>query len=108
MIPSPRNYVDLLSQFVTGSGFLYLPQCLHKIAEVYHLKEEDEKAIQFLKAEKIYYETALIDTQQMQDKIGESREISELQSHRLNKNKSCLPLNKTNAKLTLSAQRPHI
>ena len=55
---------------LTGSGFLYLPQCLHKIAELYHLKDEDEKAIQFLKAEKIYYETALIDTQQMQDKIG--------------------------------------
>lgn len=34
------------------------------------MKDEDEKAIQFLKAEKIYYETALIDTKEMQTKLG--------------------------------------
>ena len=49
--------------FPVGSGFLYLPQCLHRIAVIYHQKGEDDKAISFLKAEKIYYETALIDSQ---------------------------------------------
>lgn len=56
--------------FLVGSGFAYLPQCLHQIAECYHLKDEDERGIQFLKAEKIYYEAALIDTQKIQQKIG--------------------------------------
>lgn len=50
---------------------MYLPQCLHQIAEVYHKKEEDDKAIQFLKAEKIYYETALLDTKTIQEKLGQ-------------------------------------
>jgi len=65
--------------YTAGSGFLYLPQCLHQIAECYHLKDEDEKAIQFLKAEKIYYETALIDTQRMQEKIGNFSVILQIQ-----------------------------
>lgn len=55
------------------SGFRYLPQCLHQIAEIYHLKDEDAKAVQFLKAEKIYYEAALIDTKTLHNKIGQLR-----------------------------------
>ncbi|XP_067939123.1 uncharacterized protein [Watersipora subatra] len=64
-------YLKCIKGIEQGSGFLYLPQCLHKIAECYHRKDEDEKAIQFLKAEKIYYETALIDSRQMQEKIDD-------------------------------------
>lgn len=72
-----------------GCGFLYLPQCLHQIAELYHQREEDDKAIQFLKAEKIYYETALIDSKHVQDKLGNPLPLQYISLANINDNNTC-------------------
>ncbi|XP_071483234.1 uncharacterized protein [Diadema antillarum] len=44
-----------------SNTFHSLPQCLHSIADIYFDKKEYEKAVYFIQAEKMYYETALID-----------------------------------------------
>ena len=36
---------------------------------------KDEKAIQFIQAEKMYYETALIDTSLLQKKVGKLQRL---------------------------------
>lgn len=43
-----------------GSDFPQLPECLHNIAEIYSLLEDYENAVSFAQAEKLYYETSLI------------------------------------------------
>lgn len=43
-----------------GSDFPHLPECLHNIAEIYSQLEDYENAISFAQAEKLYYETSLI------------------------------------------------
>ena len=40
--------------------FPQLPQCLRHIARLYFAEEEYEKAVHFVQAEKLYYETAIL------------------------------------------------
>lgn len=42
--------------------FPQLPQCLRHIARLYFAEEEYEKAVHFVQAEKLYYETAILAT----------------------------------------------
>ncbi|XP_065831612.1 uncharacterized protein [Oscarella lobularis] len=54
-------YVNCLKDLRGGSTFTKLPQCLHRIADIYFEDNQYEKALQFIQAEKLYYEKALID-----------------------------------------------
>ncbi|TNN84150.1 Consortin [Liparis tanakae] len=42
-------------------SFTYLPNCLHQIAELFITEKNYEKALQFIQAEKMFYEVALIE-----------------------------------------------
>lgn len=57
-----------------GSVFQQLPECLHNIAEIYSQLEDYENAVSFAQAEKLYYETSLInvssEVQQEQEESG--------------------------------------
>ncbi|CAH1791293.1 unnamed protein product [Owenia fusiformis] len=69
-----RCFLGCLTGLKENSGFPYLPQCLHKVADIYFEQEEYQKAIQFIQAEKMYYESALIDTSELQQKLEERRQ----------------------------------
>ncbi|XP_041466665.1 uncharacterized protein LOC121417143 [Lytechinus variegatus] len=56
-----KCYLGAITGLAEGSSFEELPKCLHAIADVYFEKKEYEKAVYFIQAEKMYYETALID-----------------------------------------------
>lgn len=43
------------------SKFTLLPQCLTHIAEIYAYLEDFQKAVEFMQAAKLYYETAIIE-----------------------------------------------
>ena len=45
-----------------GSHFLFLPQCLQEIAGLYAKSDDYERAVQFMQAAKLYYETAIIES----------------------------------------------
>lgn len=64
-------FLSCISGLTPKSGFDYLPQCLRKISEVYYGMEEYSKAVQFLQVEKMYYETALVDSAGMQQLIAD-------------------------------------
>lgn len=57
-----------------GSDFPQLPECLHNIAEIYSQLEDYENAISFAQAEKLFYETSLInvgnEAQQEEGELG--------------------------------------
>ncbi|XP_064623988.1 uncharacterized protein LOC135485639 [Lineus longissimus] len=68
-----KCYLRCLNGLRDDTGFTYVPQCLHNIADIYYGKEEFDKAVQFIQAEKMYYETALIDTSELQKKLEEKQ-----------------------------------
>ncbi|XP_013386191.1 uncharacterized protein LOC106155754 isoform X1 [Lingula anatina] len=72
-----KCYLGCLTGLEEGSGFTYLPQCLHSVADVYFKKEEYEKAIQFIQAEKMYYESALIDTMGLEKRVEDRKKEKE-------------------------------
>ncbi|XP_066550180.1 nutritionally-regulated adipose and cardiac enriched protein homolog isoform X3 [Amia ocellicauda] len=51
-------------------SFHSLPQCLHQIAEVFMKEKKYGKALQFIQAEKMFYEVALIDLAAHQESPG--------------------------------------
>ena len=53
-------FLCCLQDIEQDDSFAELPYCLHNIAEIYSKLGEFEKAIQFVQAEKLFYETALI------------------------------------------------
>ncbi|XP_028396368.1 consortin-like [Dendronephthya gigantea] len=53
-------FLCCLQDIEQDDSFSELPYCLHNIAEIYSKLGEYEKAIQFVQAEKLFYETALI------------------------------------------------
>lgn len=56
-----------------GSVFQQLPECLHNIAEIYSQLEDYENAVSFAQAEKLYYETSLINvSNEVDQRQGES------------------------------------
>uniref|UniRef100_A0A3B3RN35 Consortin N-terminal domain-containing protein n=1 Tax=Paramormyrops kingsleyae TaxID=1676925 RepID=A0A3B3RN35_9TELE len=57
-------------------SFPSLPNCLHQIAELF-IEEKNVKALQFIQAEKMFYEVALIELTALQ---GAAEELSELAS----------------------------
>lgn len=56
------------------SSFDELPKCLHAVADIYSDKKEYEKAVYFIQAEKMYYETALIDIASVTDVPSDTRQ----------------------------------
>lgn len=72
------SYLRCLDGLQEDDTFRSLPQCLHRIADSYFAKEEYEKAVQFIQAEKMYYETALIDMSHIQKKLAEARNIGSI------------------------------
>ncbi|RDD42547.1 hypothetical protein TrispH2_005574 [Trichoplax sp. H2] len=55
-----RCFMACLKGINNNNAFSLLPQCLHSIATIYFERENFDKAVQFIQAEKLYYETALI------------------------------------------------
>ncbi|KAL5268755.1 hypothetical protein ACHWQZ_G002563 [Mnemiopsis leidyi] len=63
-------------------NFPQLPQCLRHIARLYFAEEEYEKAVHFVQAEKLYYETAILSTRdkRTEDESDTSDEPLDLRS----------------------------
>lgn len=72
-----KCYLGCLSGLSKNTRFVLLPQCLRNIAEIYYANQEFEKAIHFVQAEKLYYENALINTEEIQRKLEELHLIQE-------------------------------
>ncbi|XP_062600834.1 consortin-like [Saccostrea cucullata] len=73
-----KCYMACLRGLKPHSNFPLLPQCLRNIADIFYRQEEYEKAIHFIQAEKIYYESALIDTTDIQKKLEDAQKDQEL------------------------------
>ncbi|XP_078671713.1 uncharacterized protein LOC144911542 [Branchiostoma floridae x Branchiostoma belcheri] len=65
-----KCYLGCLKDLDQTEGFSKLPHCLHQIADTFYRKEEYDKAVQFIQAEKMYYENALIDTSELQKALS--------------------------------------
>lgn len=63
-----RYFLTCITGVLETGEFQFFPQCLKKIAEIYYSQENYEKAIQFIQAEKLFYETALINRSGLQTK----------------------------------------
>ncbi|KAK7471514.1 hypothetical protein BaRGS_00035853 [Batillaria attramentaria] len=72
-----KCYLGCLAGLSKDTRFVLLPQCLRNIAEIYYANQEYEKAIHFVQAEKLYYENALINTEEIQKKLEELHLIQE-------------------------------
>lgn len=68
-----KCFLESLKGLTEANTFQELPQCLHQISDIYFSKNEYEKAVYFIQAEKMYYETALIDILQFQQEVAEKR-----------------------------------
>ncbi|KAK3608579.1 hypothetical protein CHS0354_042568 [Potamilus streckersoni] len=68
-----KCYLTCITNLKHDTNFTLLPQCLHNIGGIYYGKEDYEKAVQFVQAEKLYYENCLIDTTEIQKELGEIR-----------------------------------
>ncbi|KAM8917475.1 nutritionally-regulated adipose and cardiac enriched protein homolog [Spinachia spinachia] len=55
-------------------SFTYLPNCLHQIAELFITEKNYEKALQFIQAEKMFYEVALIELTTLHGSTGPQEE----------------------------------
>ncbi|KAK3772730.1 hypothetical protein RRG08_013423 [Elysia crispata] len=84
-------YLGCINGLKNKSFFVLLPQCLHNIAQIYRGQENYERAIHFAQAEKLFYETSLIETEEIQRKIEEiasgigdaPKDINDLNIHAL-------------------------
>nr|XP_022328950.1 consortin-like [Crassostrea virginica] len=76
-----KCYMACLRGLKPHSNFPLLPQCLRNVADIFYRQEEYEKAIHFIQAEKIYYESALIDTTDIQKKLEEAQKDQDLPSN---------------------------
>ncbi|KAK2156816.1 hypothetical protein LSH36_204g03004 [Paralvinella palmiformis] len=57
-----KCYLRCLSGLYGKKIFPHLSQCLRNVAELYYSMGEYDKAVQFIQAEKVYYESELIDS----------------------------------------------
>ncbi|XP_022092980.1 uncharacterized protein LOC110980524 [Acanthaster planci] len=71
-----RCYLAAITGLTESEAFTELPQCLHQISNIYFEKKEYEKAVHFIQAEKMYYETALIDIVNLQKQLESTSEES--------------------------------
>ncbi|WAR18305.1 hypothetical protein MAR_000143 [Mya arenaria] len=67
-----KCYLKCLVGLKENSRFALLPQCLRNIGDIYFSRDEYEKAISFIQAEKLYYESVLIDDSELQRHIDEA------------------------------------
>ncbi|KAL4238597.1 hypothetical protein ACF0H5_003304 [Mactra antiquata] len=68
-IEALKCYLKCLVGLKENSKFALLPQCLRNIGEIYYGRDEYEKAISFIQAEKLYYESVLVDDSELQKHI---------------------------------------
>ncbi|XP_064600425.1 uncharacterized protein LOC135466704 [Liolophura sinensis] len=66
-----KCYLGCLSGLTQTTTFPLLPQCLRHVADIYYKKEDFQRAIQFIQAEKLFYENALIDISELQKQISQ-------------------------------------
>ncbi|XP_060595333.1 consortin-like isoform X2 [Ruditapes philippinarum] len=66
-----KRYLKCLVGLKENSRFALLPQCLRNIGDIYYGRDEFDKAISFIQAEKLYYESVLIDDTELQKHIDE-------------------------------------
>ncbi|XP_052272983.1 uncharacterized protein LOC127873248 isoform X1 [Dreissena polymorpha] len=67
-----KCYLRCLVGLKQDSRFALLPQCLRNIADIYFSRDEYDKAVSFIQAEKLYYESVLIDDSELQKHIEEA------------------------------------
>ncbi|PIK45596.1 hypothetical protein BSL78_17531 [Apostichopus japonicus] len=68
-----KCFLQSLKGLKESNTFHELPQCLHQISDIYFSKNEYEKAVYFIQAEKMYYETALIDILTFQQQVANKK-----------------------------------
>lgn len=66
-----RCYLKCLVGLKENSRFALLPQCLRNVGDIYYGRNEYDKAVSFIQAEKLYYESVLIDDTELQKHIDE-------------------------------------
>lgn len=66
-----KCYLKCLVGLKENSRFALLPQCLRNIGDIYYGRNEYEKAVSFIQAEKLYYESVLIDDTELQKHIDD-------------------------------------
>ncbi|XP_033633606.1 titin homolog [Asterias rubens] len=69
-----QSFLAAITGLTESEAFTDLPLCLHEISNIYFEKNEYEKAVHFIQAEKMYYETALIDIVNLQKELEIKRE----------------------------------
>uniref|UniRef100_UPI00398F48CC nutritionally-regulated adipose and cardiac enriched protein homolog isoform X2 n=1 Tax=Pristiophorus japonicus TaxID=55135 RepID=UPI00398F48CC len=62
-----KSFKNCLQSLTETDSFVSLPQCLHQIAEIYLQEDDYNRALQFVQAEKKYYEAALINHTAMKE-----------------------------------------
>ncbi|XP_067847810.1 nutritionally-regulated adipose and cardiac enriched protein homolog isoform X2 [Heptranchias perlo] len=62
-----KSFRNCLQGLTEMDSFVSLPQCLHQIAEMYLEEDDYNRALQFVQAEKMYYEAALINLTAMKE-----------------------------------------
>jgi len=70
-------YLGCIKGLTQKTNFVLLPQCLHSIADLYRDKGDYQNAIHFAQAEKMFYETALIDSGEIQQKLETAERTEE-------------------------------
>ncbi|CAL1542103.1 unnamed protein product [Lymnaea stagnalis] len=78
-------YLDSLKGLQSKAQFSCLPQCLHNIAVIYRDQGKYDQAVQFAQAERFFYESSLINSEEIQKKLdevagenGEPKDLNEL------------------------------
>ncbi|OWF53407.1 consortin-like [Mizuhopecten yessoensis] len=72
-----KCYLASVKSLQPDSHFPLLPQCLRNIADIFYRKDELNRAVHFIQAEKMYYETVLIDNTEIQARLDEAEKIKE-------------------------------
>ncbi|XP_033125861.1 consortin-like [Anneissia japonica] len=80
-----KLYLQSLTGIQQQTSFPELPLCLHHVSQIYFNNNEYEKAVHFIQAEKLFYETALIDAAKLHLQLknaqeGTSREMLDVSS----------------------------
>ncbi|KAK6181571.1 hypothetical protein SNE40_009398 [Patella caerulea] len=104
-----KCYLGCLTCLQADSHFVLLPQCLRNVADIYFSKEEYEKAILFIQAEKLFYENALIDSTDIQDTLEKLRQSEkDDNSPKVDENSVRADEFEHLAKLCMDQNQPHL
>ncbi|CAG5117859.1 unnamed protein product [Candidula unifasciata] len=64
-------YLGCMKGSNNGKLFDHLPQCIHKVADIYRRQQQNGHSVQFAQTEQLFHETALRDIDDIQQMIDE-------------------------------------